>query len=191
MNIVPAMKWLPLVLTLFSPLAHADYFVGYTEYRYLPKLGIIQVHDGIVRGQAWGKRLQASPKEFEAQGIYPEYARVTKSYKRIDTVGPHKVETLITIAPPPGRGYGGANYVKNVVIRVDGKKKYDGTIGYNPREKELSVHEITVYADGIFEVRATAADKAILLPNEYAFVTGAEKTVTNEVLLATFASKGR
>src|SRR5688500_17301991 len=117
------MKSLLVLLSVVSPLVHADYFVGYTEYRHHPKLGLIQIHEGMVRGQAWAKKLEAAPKEFEAQGMYPEYARETKSYKRIDTVGPHKVETLLTISPPPGRGYGGANYVKTLVIKVDGKKK--------------------------------------------------------------------
>ena len=136
----------------------------YIEYRFLPDLGQVIISDGLVRGEKSVARLKGRGDELARRGIYPCVDEIKPHlYRRADEMAGRKIETIILIKPPADDD---SDWARHVVIRVDGRKKVDCSIGYSP-DGEVFVSGITIYPEaGTVEVAASDAEGASLLPPE-------------------------
>jgi hypothetical protein len=179
---------LVLALLGLASQARADWFAGYTQYEYLPALGQIRISDGYVRGKPYVEALPDRAQELEKAGVFSEYGQEKKVYTRRDTIGSHSVETVLTVYPPLGHGYGGANFTKTISITIDGKKKVDCNLGYVAPYRDLTVHSIAVFPEeGLIDVLATSGGKIQEPPLAIRFIKD-DTVITNESF---FAAKKR
>ncbi len=173
------LSWMGVLLCVAAS-AYADSFAGYTQYQYLPKLGQIRINDGLVRGKPYVDMLPSQAKALEKNGIFPEYAKEQKTYLQRDQIGTHQIDTVLTVYPPTGRGHGGGNYTKNIVISIDGKKKVDCSFGYDAAFQDLIVQEIVIFPeDGLIHILASSKGAILELPNDIGFIQNKE-VITNE-----------
>ena len=152
----------------------------YIEYRFLPELGQIVINDGIVRGERSVARLEAGAAELANRGIFAcTDAEKPHLYRRSDTLDGRKVETLILITPPADEV---SDWTRHVVVRVDGRKKVDCSIGYSPDELVL-VSGLTIYPEeGTVELSAFDADGGILLPPDEFLDLDHKGVITDDTL---------
>jgi hypothetical protein len=141
----------------------------YVEYRSIPELSQIQISTGVVRGKAAVERMRERCDEFASRGIYPCVDKSgPKVYRRSETMDGHLIETVLTIEPPPPGAEkkddsGGADnheaaWIRHVVIRIDGHKKFNCSIGDSPTD-ELVVYGISIYPeDGTVDAAASDFD---------------------------------
>ena len=141
----------------------------YVEYRSIPELGQIQISTGVVRGKSAVDRLTKKCDDFAKQGIYACIdTSGPKVYRRSETMDGHKIETVLTIDPPPpgerkkDEDKGGADreptWIRHIVIRIDGHKKFNCSIGDSPTD-ELVVYGISIYPeDGTVDAAASDFD---------------------------------
>lgn len=142
----------------------------YIEYRAQPELGRVTVTDCAVRGKKSVEYLTKNAAELAKGGIFPCLDEATKRqiYQRTAKVGDRKIDTLIVVYPPKGKGDDAVPGTQQLVIRVNGRKKVDCTIGTSA-DGDLWVSEVTVHAeDGTLEIRALTADGEELgVPEEW------------------------
>ena len=149
----------------------------YVEYRSIPELSQIQISTGVVRGRAAVERMRKRCDEFASRGIYPCVEKSgPKVYRRSETMDGHVIETVLTIEPPPPgsekKEDSGADdhesvWIRHVVIRIDGHKKFNCSIGDSPTD-ELVVYGISIYPeDGTVDAAASDFDGyELTLPKE-------------------------
>jgi hypothetical protein len=143
-----------------------DAIADYVEYRSDPELGQIQISTGVVRGKSAVERMKQRCDEFAKRGIYPCIDKSgPKVYRRSETMDGHLIETVLTIDPPPPGSEkkdenGGADdheptWIRHVVIRIDGHKKFNCSIGDSPTD-DLVVYGISIYPeDGTVDAAAS------------------------------------
>lgn len=146
-----------------------DAIADYVEYRSIPELSQIQISTGVVRGRAAVERLKQRCDEFAKRGIYPCFDKSggPKVYRRSETMDGHLIETAIAIEPPPPgsakKDDGGSDeteptWVRRVIIRIDGHKKFNCSIGESPTD-EMIVYGISIYPeDGTCDAAASDLD---------------------------------
>ena len=136
----------------------------YVEYRCVADLGQLTIADGEVRGEKSVARLKARAALLERKGVF---ACVDEDkphvYRRTDELDGHKFETVVTITPPAGED---DDWTRHLVVRVDGKKKVDCSIGYSP-DGQVYVSGVTIYPEeGVVDVFAMTAEGDDLVPPE-------------------------
>ena len=136
----------------------------FVEYRFLPDLGQIVISDGLVRGAKAVARLKTRGDELAKRGIFPCVDEdKPRLYRRADELDGRKIETVVLIKPPADED---SDWTRHVVVRVDGRKKVDCSIGYSP-DGEVFISAVSIYPEaGTVEVAASDADGASLLPAE-------------------------
>jgi hypothetical protein len=146
-----------------------DAIADYVEYRSVPELSQVQISTGIVRGKSAVERMKQRCDEFTKRGIYPCVDKSgPKAYRRSETMDGHLIEMILTIdPPPPGTAKkddnGGADdheqtWIRHVVIRIDGHKKFNCSIGDSPTD-DLVVYGISIYPeDGTVDAAASDFD---------------------------------
>lgn len=152
----------------------------YIEYRSLPELGQIEISSGFVRGPKAVARLHENADEFAKRGIFGCVDRGQPHvYRRSEKMGGHLIETTILIEPPAEKKPahekekdGNADepepdWTRHVVVRVDGHKKFDCSLGDAPAA-EITVYGLTLYPeDGTVDAAASDFDGVELtLPDE-------------------------
>src|SRR4029079_15761247 len=91
-----------------------------------------------------------------------------KVYRRSETMDGHVIETVLTIDPPPpgaakkdedrGADDHETTWIRHIVIRIDGHKKFNCSIGDSPTD-ELVVSGISIYPeDGTVDAAASDFD---------------------------------
>jgi hypothetical protein len=149
-----------------------DTVADYVEYRSIPELSQIQISTGIVRGKSAVERLKKGCEEFAKRGIYPCVDTSSpKVYRRSETMDGHKIDMVLTIDPPPpgqkkkkkDQDNGGGDedepsWIRHVVVRIDGHKKFNCSIGDSPTD-ELVVYGLSIYPeDGTVDAAASDVD---------------------------------
>jgi hypothetical protein len=136
----------------------------YIEYRILPELGQITVADGVVRGAKSVARLQDHAAKFAKQGIFAcTDEQKPHVYRRTDQLDGRKIETTVVINPPEDED---SDWTRHVLVRVDGHKKVDCSIGYSP-DGDVFVSGVTIFPeDGTVDVIASDAEGSTLVPPE-------------------------
>ena len=61
----------------------------------------------------------------DRQGIILIAGGSVRQFSRRETIGPHTVETAISVYPAVGHGYRGGLATAGVIVTVDGRKKID------------------------------------------------------------------
>jgi hypothetical protein len=146
-----------------------DATAQYIEYKCVPELGQINITDCSVRGEKSVKYLQDHAKDLAARGIYPcTDDGEQHCYPNSSKVAGHTVESVIVIDPPTGEGENGQYWTQRLVLRVDGRKKINCTLGTSA-DGNLWVSRITIHPeDGTIEARAINGDGTELtLPEDY------------------------
>lgn len=139
------------------PAARADWFADYVRYSNSAELGQIVIESGRVRGKHNVLRAHKSVQSLAAKNIFVGAGNKDQSYRRTSFIGKHKVESVITVHPPTGHGYGGANYTFELETRIDGKEKIHCNLGYLAQADNLHVEKLVIYPEDEFiEVSATA-----------------------------------
>jgi hypothetical protein len=167
-----AQAWPLLVVLCLGRVVRAEGAAAeYIEYRYQPELGRISISDCFVRGDKSVAHLQKHARDLPAKGIYPclddKDAHV---YRRSEMAGGRKIDTLLILFPPTGgdEGEEGAYGTQRLIVRVNGRRKIDCTIGTS-HDGGVWVSQVNVFPeDGTIEVRAvTGEGEEIVLPEEW------------------------
>jgi hypothetical protein len=141
----------------------------YIEYRAQPELGRITISDCAVRGQRPVDYLVKHTDELEKKGIFPCTDDTKRHvYRRSETLGERKVDTLVVVSPPTGDGDDAAPGTQRLVVRVNGHIKINCTIGTSA-DGALWVSEVVIHADdGTLEIRAlTDEGEELTLPEDW------------------------
>ena len=152
----------------------------YVEYRFLPELGQIVINDGVVRGEKSVARLESRAAELAKRGVF---ACTDKDkphvYRRSDELDGRKIETVVIINPPADEE---SDWSRHLVVRVDGRKKVDCSIGYS-EDESVFVSGVTVYPeDGTVELSAFDADGEVLLPPDEFLDLDHKGVITDDTL---------
>jgi hypothetical protein len=94
----------------------------YAEYRFLRRVGQIQITTGFLERTA---DLASRLASLERTGIVVLETNAGRTFSRTERVGVHRVVTTLAIAPPAGHGEGGASSNVDLRIAVDGKTRVD------------------------------------------------------------------
>lgn len=141
----------------------------YIEYRSQPELGRITISDCAVRGPRSAEYLTRHADELAKRGVFActDDAK-PRVYTRREKVAGWAIDTLVVIYPPRGEGEDAASGSQRLVVRVNGHKKVDCSIGTSP-DGELWVSEVTIHPeDGTLEFRALTADgEELSLPEDW------------------------
>jgi hypothetical protein len=163
-----------------------DQSAEYVEYRSLPELGQIQISTGVARGDGPVRRLAERPEEFAKRGIFPcadKSARHT--YHRTETMAGHVIDTTLIIDPPEEKKPDAApdeepTWRRHVVVRIDGRKKFNCSIGDSPAE-ELTVYGITIFPeDGTVDAAASDYDGYELVLPEQSLKIDSPEVITDK-----------
>ena len=141
----------------------------YIEYRAQPELGRLTIADCAVRGQRPVEYLTRHADELEKKGIFAcTDDKQRHIYRRTEKIGERKIDTLIVVSPPAGDGDDAIPGAEQLVVRVNGHKKIDCTIGTSA-DGGLWVSEVVIHADdGTLEVRAlTDEGEELTLPEDW------------------------
>jgi len=172
-------------LLIFCYTATADMFHDYIEYRYQPKLGKITILSSFVCSLKYVDYVSDNWGELAKENIFihgEHHAGEKRTFKRGDTIGEHKIETVLTLLPPTGSGMGGALPITYLIVTIDGIKKIDCNIGDFPGGSE-----------GVFQIMICPEDDAIFV-EAFDYVKGEEicthfisisdpETITNEYII--------
>jgi hypothetical protein len=131
----------------------------FIEYRYLPELGQIIFTDNSVRGAKHVAYLKDHADELAKKGIYACSDETRRHvYRQSQTVGDRKIESAIVIDPPTREGEDGDYFTARLLVKVNGHKKIDCTIG-TTADGELWVNKVVLHPDdGTVEIRALSGD---------------------------------
>jgi hypothetical protein len=141
----------------------------YIEYRAQPEFGRITIADCAVRGQRPVDYLTRHADELEKKGIFAcTDDKQRHIYRRTETVGERKIDTFIIVSPPAGDGDDAVPGTQQLVVRVNGHKKLDCTIGTSA-DGGLWISEVVIHADdGTLEIRAlTDEGEELTLPEDW------------------------
>jgi hypothetical protein len=94
----------------------------YAEYRFLHRIGQIQITTGFLERTA---DLASRLASLERTGIVVLETNAGRTFSRTERVGVHRVVTTLAIVPPVGHGEGGASSNVDLRIAVDGKTRVD------------------------------------------------------------------
>lgn len=131
----------------------------FIEYRYLPEVGQILFTDNSVRGAKRVEYLKQHADELAKKGIYACSDESRRHvYRQTETVGERKIESAVVIYPPTHEGEDGDYFTARLVVKVDGRRKIDCTIG-TTADGELWVNKVVIHAeDGSVEISALSGD---------------------------------
>lgn len=131
----------------------------FIEYRYLPELGQIIFTDNSVRGAKRVAYLKDHADELAKKGIYACSDESKRHvYRQSQAVGERKIESAVVIDPPTHEGDDGDYFTARLLVKVDGRKKIDCTIG-TTADGELWVNKVVIHPeDGTVEIRALSGD---------------------------------
>jgi hypothetical protein len=131
----------------------------YIEYRYLPELGQLVYSDNTVRGVKSVHNLKVHASLLADRGIYAFADESNRHvYRQSQKVAQRTVESAVVIDPPSREGGDGDNFTARLLVKVDGRKKIDCTIG-TTGDGELCVNKVVIHVDdGSVEIRALSGD---------------------------------
>src|SRR5256885_5428850 len=94
----------------------------------------------------------------DRQGIILIAASSVRQFSRRETIGPHTVETAISVYPAVGHGYRGGLATAGVIVTVDGRKKIDCPYDQGPIElAELDILPL----EGTISITGSYDDKEV------------------------------
>ena len=131
----------------------------YIEYHYLPELGQVVFSDNAVRGVKSVQSMKEHASALAEKGIYA-FADESKRhvYRQSQKSGERTIESAIVIDPPTHEGDNGDFFTARLLVKVDGRKKIDCTIG-TTADGELWVNKVVIHVDdGSVEIRALNGD---------------------------------
>ena len=141
----------------------------YIEYRSQPELGRITISDCAVRGAKSTEYLTRHAEELANRGVFActDDAK-PHAYVRREKVAGWAVDTLVVVYPPRGEGDDAVPGSQRLIVRINGRKKVDCSIGTSA-DGELWVSGVTIHAeDGTLEFRAlTAEGEELSLPEDW------------------------
>ena len=103
----------------------ADVTLAIIEYRVLQPVGQIRLTTGFVHDPETQKAMLADLASVDRQGIILIGGNSVRQFNRREAIGPHTVETTISVYPAVGHGYRGGLATAYVIVTVDGRKKID------------------------------------------------------------------
>lgn len=136
----------------------------YVEYRVQPELGQITVFTGWVRGEKSIGRMEANAKKLLKDGVLACTGKEPRVFRRTDKLAGRTIETLITVRPPPETS-DAEEWVQQLVILIDGKKKVDCSLG-TVTDDDLIVYGVQLFPeDGTLLVTASDSEgQGLALP---------------------------
>jgi hypothetical protein len=129
------------------------------ECRSLPDLGQITFTDNAVRGAKRVQYLKEHASALAEKGIYACADEAKRHvYRTSEKVGDRTIESAVIIDPPTNEGDNGDYFTGRLIVKVDGRRKIDCTIG-TTADGELWVNKVTIHVeDGTVEIHALSGD---------------------------------
>lgn len=179
-------KTIMVIMISCFPFAFGDYLIDYYEYTHIPEIGVIKFESGHFRSEKSHKKSKEKRSELEKQGIYIADNKEKRTIIKECVLGNYNIKSCLTIYPPANTNYGGANYTANIKIEVNNKIKLDCSLGYEPRTKDLNIHQIVIYEDGIISINGfylseNSVERKVEAPLDYLYIDNQDLIISNDV----------
>jgi hypothetical protein len=141
------LKTFPLVLTFsISPILHADYFTECIKYEAQPEFSRISITNETIRGHRGVDHFKDNSKKYEGKNMFLTryYQGDSKRIEKVESMDGHEIKSVLTIHPPTGNGFGGANPTNFLQVYFNEKLVLNSPVGYSHRF-EITVPKIVIH----------------------------------------------
>lgn len=125
---------------------HGDYFTEYIKYEAQPDFSRIVITNETIRGHRGVDHFIDNSKEYEAKNMFLTryYQGDSKRIEKVESMDGQEIKSVITIHPPSGHGFGGANPTNFLQVYFNGKLALNSPVGYS-HQLEITVPKIVIH----------------------------------------------
>ena len=156
----------------------ADYFTEFIKYDAQPEFSRIVITNETIRGQRGVDHFKDNSKKYEGKNIFPTryYQGDSKRIEKTESMDGQEIKSVITIYPPTGHGFGGANPTNFLQVYFNGELVLNSPVGYS-HQFEITVPKIVIHPqEQMLEVFNNKAKDGV----EFGFIENDEVLILEE-----------
>lgn len=137
---------LQILAFLISQFLHGDYFTEFIKYEAQPDFSRIVITNQTIRGQRGVDHFKENSKEYQGKNMFLTryYNGDSKRIEKVESMDGQEVKSVLTIHPPTGNGFGGANPTNFLQVYFNGKLVLNSPVGYS-HQFEITVPKIVIH----------------------------------------------